>query len=93
MAAGSTRSGFGAVPTADDGASVADLARRRLGRVLRQLNGSTDLVLSIAMNEITPLLERVVAERLTLEDRVALEALRIGLDSLVTGGRRQVAGE
>lgn len=45
------------------------------------------------MNEITPLLERVVAERLTLEDQVALEALRIGLDSLVTGGRRRVAGE
>jgi hypothetical protein len=40
--------GFAPVPVADGSFSLADGARRRLPRVLHRLNGSRDLVVSLA---------------------------------------------
>jgi hypothetical protein len=64
----------------------AEVARRQLARLGRALNGSHQLVLQLAENQLPQIVERVIAGRLTPFDRVALEALRKGLDQFA--GRR-----
>lgn len=58
------------------------MARYRLGRSLSKLDGSKDLVIALAEGRTLPLVERVVARRLTRADELALERLRQSLDRL-----------
>jgi hypothetical protein len=64
----------------------ADHARYVLGRTLRQLDGSRDLVVALAENRTPDIVVRAVENRLTAADEAALDRLRAGLD--VIGGRR-----
>jgi hypothetical protein len=67
---------------------LADIARRRLRRVLSRLDGSRDLVVAIVSGRTPPLVEHALAGRLDAADEAALAKLRIGLDALTQGGRR-----
>jgi hypothetical protein len=77
-----TRTGNAVVPVP----AGAEAARRRLARICRQLAGSRALVIAFAENRLPPLVDRVVARRLTPADLAALENLRGGLD-LIAGRR------
>lgn len=59
---------------------VADHARYVLGRMLRRLDGSRDLILQLAEGRIPPLVIRAIENRLTRADAIALDRLRHGLD-------------
>jgi hypothetical protein len=62
----------------------AEAARYRLARALARLYGSRALVTALAENRLPPLVERVVARRLTRADAVALENLRRELDLIAS---------
>jgi hypothetical protein len=64
----------------------ADAARYKLGRVLRRLDGSRDLVIQLAEGQSPPVITRVIEGRLSGADERILERLRQGLDAL--SGRR-----
>jgi hypothetical protein len=68
---------------------LADNARRRLVRALRQLDGSRSLVVSLAEGQAPPIVLGAVEDRLTTPDKIELERLRFGLDALA--GRRGAA--
>lgn len=68
----------GSVPVSVGPAS--DHAWYVLGRLLRRLDGSRDLVLQLAENRMPPLVIRVLESRLTRADKIVLERLRRGLD-------------
>jgi hypothetical protein len=81
------------IPAGQGGAQgvgpVADIARRRMRRILSRLNGSRDLVLALADGRRVPrLVEHVLAGRLDYADLAALERLRCALDDLDKGARR-----
>ena len=65
---------------------AADQARRVLGRMLRQLDGSRELVLALAEDRPPPLIIRVLEQRLARADEIALSRLRHDLDRVA--GRR-----
>ena len=60
----------------------ADHARYVLARMLRQLDGSRDLVVALAEGRCPPLVLRVTEHRLTREDEAELIQLRAGLDRI-----------
>lgn len=64
----------------------ADGARWRLVSLIRQLNGSRELVMELAEGRLPPIVDRAVHHRLTAGDLLALAALRADLDQL--SGRR-----
>jgi hypothetical protein len=68
------------VPVAVGGG--ADVALARLDRVLRQLDGSRDLVVAIAEGRCPSLIAHVLEGRITGADEQALEQLRSGLDGI-----------
>jgi hypothetical protein len=61
-------------------------ARKQLARAVGRLDGSRALVIGIIEGPIPPVIFRVIEDRLTRADMVALERLRQGLDHLA--GRR-----
>jgi hypothetical protein len=65
---------------------LSDGARRALMAAVRRLDGSRDLVVSLAEGRAPPIVLRAVEDRLTTPDKVELERLRLGLDHLA--GRR-----
>jgi hypothetical protein len=66
----------------------ADEVRYRLTRALRRLDGSRNLVVSLAEGRIPPLVVRAVECCLSSEDEIELDRLRAGLDRIA--GRRDV---
>ena len=60
----------------------ADHVRYVLGRMLRHLDGSRDLVIELAEGRCPPLVVRLMEGKLTGADERALERLRAGLDAL-----------
>jgi hypothetical protein len=78
--------GYAPLPVADGGFPLADRARRRLARALRQLDGSRDLVLTLAEGRTPDLVLHAIEGTLTGADEADLARLRAGLDRI--GGRR-----
>jgi len=85
---GAASSAHGIVPASVGPA--ADQSRCVLGRLLRRLNGSRELVLDLAENRPIRLVMRVLEDRLTRADEIALDQLRHDLDR-VAGRRRRRA--
>jgi hypothetical protein len=85
-----TSTSFAPAPVGDGGWSLADGARRRLERACRRLDGSRELVITLAEGKIPEIVAHVIERRLTVEDTMALERLRRGLDDIapVAGERR-----
>jgi hypothetical protein len=80
-------------PTLTIPVSVGDDANKaltRLDRMIRQLDGSRELVLQLAEGRTPPLIAHVLEGRITGADERALDRLRQGLDAI--GGRRQRNG-
>jgi hypothetical protein len=59
---------------------AADRARYVLGKMLRRLDGSRDLILRLAENRPPPLVIWALESRLTRADEIALDRLRDDLD-------------
>jgi hypothetical protein len=68
---------------------VAEHARRQLGRILRQLDGSRALVIALAEGEAPPIVRRLINDRSTPDDSVTFEILRHGLDRISGGPSRR----
>jgi hypothetical protein len=66
---------------------LADVAQRRLSRMLERLDGSRALIIALAEDRPVPLVEHAFAGRLDAADHAALEQLKAGLDNLA-GKRR-----
>jgi hypothetical protein len=79
--------GFVPAPVGDGKSSPADSARRRLERLCRKLDGSRDLVITLAEGRTPDIVVRVLDRSLTVADAVALERLRQSLDD-IAGDRR-----
>ncbi|MBO0735245.1 MAG: hypothetical protein J2P48_01545 [Alphaproteobacteria bacterium] len=60
----------------------SDNARHRLARVLARLDGSRELVTTIAEGRVPPLIPRAVECRMTCADQDDLARLRDGLDRI-----------
>jgi hypothetical protein len=83
--------GYVAAPvTADIGFALADNARKSLAQALRQLDGSRDLVIALAEGGIPDLILHVLEHKVTEQDTIALERLRLELDR-ISGQRRRSA--
>ena len=67
---------------------AADHARYVLGRMLRRLDGSRELVVALAENRPAPLVLHAVQSRLTAADEAELDRLRAGLDRVAGRGIR-----
>jgi hypothetical protein len=65
---------------------LADGARRQLLWALKELDGSRDIVISLAEDRVPPLVMHVLEGRFSDEDVADLARLRIGLDRI--GGRK-----
>jgi hypothetical protein len=77
-------------PMNDVTSGLADGARRQLDRALRQLDGSRNLVVSLAENRVPPLVVHVIEGRLSEEDEADLARLQGSLDRLT--GRHRSTG-
>jgi hypothetical protein len=82
LLAAASSQGFVPIPVGDSGFSLADQARRRLERLCRKLNGSRDLVITLAEGRTPDIIVRVLDRTLTAADTEALERLRRGLDDI-----------
>ena len=65
----------------------ADQARYVLGRMLRQLDGSRELVIALAEGRTPDVVLRALDGTLTSDDQAAPTRLRAGLDR-ISGSRR-----
>jgi hypothetical protein len=74
-------------PVGDGGYSLADQARRRSQKMCRRLDGSSDLVISLAEGKVPEIVLHVLERSLTAADAESLERLRQGLDDI--GGERR----
>jgi hypothetical protein len=72
-------------------AGIADGARRQLERALTRLDGSRDLVVSLAEGHTPPIVLHAIQDRFTGADEIELDKLRSALDAL-GGGRRTRPG-
>jgi hypothetical protein len=79
--------GFVSAPVGDGKSSLADQARRRLQRICRRLDGSRDLVISLAEGKVPEIVVHVIERSLTAADTESLERLRRSLDDI--GGDRR----
>jgi hypothetical protein len=61
-------------------------ARKQLARAVRRLDGSRALVVGIIEGPVPPVVFRVIEDRTTRADKIALQRLRTSLDALA--GRR-----
>jgi hypothetical protein len=66
----------------DGKSSIADQARRRLQRMCRRLDGSRELVISLAEGKVPGIVVHVIERRLTAADAESLERLRRSLDAI-----------
>jgi hypothetical protein len=73
-------------PQSTIASGLADSARRQLESALRRLDGSRDLVSTLAEGRAPPLVLRAIEDRTTPADELELARLRDGLDRLA--GRR-----
>jgi hypothetical protein len=86
VAAGSRRNYF-APPTADDAVGPGDRARRRLGHILRLLDGSRALITALAeQREVPPIVLHVIEGQVDAVDKIMLAKLCDALDRIA--GRR-----
>jgi hypothetical protein len=76
----------------NDALGLAAANLRRLGWMLRQVDGSKALIIEICEGRCPAIVARVHADALTAEDRVTLETLRRNLDSVIVGPRYRVRG-
>jgi hypothetical protein len=84
--------GYAPAPAGVGGFSLADSARRRLARLVRELDGSRDLVIALAEGRVPPLVVHILEGRISDEDEVGLARLREGLDRIGRrGGSRRSA--